>query len=156
MFHYKPSILGYPYFWKHPYRHTIIPFWPAHLSSHQKFATFQALTRQPGPSPSRTEWHHLFAMEENISWGQNVKHRGTKMQVAGRFAWWIDIQPMVNWFTWLRKKHVCILTARWIDVHRSLQKNHLRNSSIRFPEQNVITNSNTRLDGGWTNPFEKY
>ena len=21
-FHYKPSILGYPYFWKHPYRYT--------------------------------------------------------------------------------------------------------------------------------------
>ena len=22
VFHYKPSILGYPYFWKHPYTHT--------------------------------------------------------------------------------------------------------------------------------------
>ena len=22
VFHYKPSILGYPYFWKHPYRYT--------------------------------------------------------------------------------------------------------------------------------------
>ena len=21
VFHYKPSILGYPYFWKHPYMH---------------------------------------------------------------------------------------------------------------------------------------
>ena len=23
VFHYKPSILGYPYFWKHPYRYKV-------------------------------------------------------------------------------------------------------------------------------------
>ena len=23
VFHYKPSILGYPYFWKHPYKHIL-------------------------------------------------------------------------------------------------------------------------------------
>ena len=27
VFRYKPSILGYPYFWKHPYIHIYIPFY---------------------------------------------------------------------------------------------------------------------------------
>ena len=30
VFHYKPSILGYPYFWKHPYKSTIQNPWIRH------------------------------------------------------------------------------------------------------------------------------
>ena len=26
IFHYKPSILGYPYFWKHPFRFWLLPW----------------------------------------------------------------------------------------------------------------------------------
>ena len=36
VFHYKPSILGYPYFWKHPYipKPALISFWFALVSCH--------------------------------------------------------------------------------------------------------------------------
>ena len=45
VFHYKPFILGYPYFWKHPYIHKI-----SILSSHSS-----------PPKPRHSTWAHLFA-----------------------------------------------------------------------------------------------
>ena len=42
-FHYKPSILGYPYFWKHPYLDT-------------KPATFFSLRKSFNPKTSPTSW----------------------------------------------------------------------------------------------------
>ena len=37
VFHYKPSILGYPYFWKHPFAFGIWSFWAYSLSEFRPF-----------------------------------------------------------------------------------------------------------------------
>ena len=36
-FHYKPSILGYPYFWKHPYSLVLASFSPNGNRDHEDF-----------------------------------------------------------------------------------------------------------------------
>ena len=42
VFHYKPSILGYPYFWKHPLRQFVSPALKLN-SSHQKRKSLEEL-----------------------------------------------------------------------------------------------------------------
>ena len=72
VFHYKPSILGYPYFWKHPYLRFPL--------RHEDNLPFASSTSLAAPSPHQT--HQLmwrdFQFFIGFRWGFSYKVGGSE------------------------------------------------------------------------------
>ena len=87
VFHYKPSILGCPYFWKHPYEDWTMK-WGMSTSSYMRVLTYMQKNQEKNPTHHKsqdTAWSKWKSLNEEN------QPRGTvfKMKVRGRcvFRW---------------------------------------------------------------------
>ena len=89
VFHYKPSILGYPYFWKHPYqksktdtRCNLIGLPPEkdRFSSSGVSNRFFLILRSPGMMiPEKSHPKHFTGVKKQMTW--EIKHLMLKCMV---------------------------------------------------------------------------
>ena len=90
VFHYKPSILGYPYFWKHPY---ILRYRGTTLSKSMPQLSMRSEMHQP----QRRAWRPGHG-EEMLNKNKDIFNYSTKILVT--FNWTMTFQSLSWVMTW--------------------------------------------------------
>ena len=128
VFHYKPSILGYPYFWKHPYRFNAFIYIGGGINSFETYSCENG-TLPPNRGETKTKW--------------NLKPPPSSLRPLN---WRVEWSSTNQWSVLFYDSRII---SAYLATGLSAHQNYRLISKDISPTQALLV-------GGWTNLFEKY